>query len=327
MTGLPSHNMLNSILDQLETGIIVLNEQAEVIHWNRWMSRRSELSCQQVNNQSLETVFPEIQGSRLVTAVKHALKDGLPSLLSPALHGTLLPLYANPADRRHDRRTHQMTHILPLKQSDEIRHCIIQINDVSANISRERLLRQQAENLRRSTTEDVLTQIPNRKKFDEVLALEFRKAQLRGTPLSLAIADIDEFNSYNHHYGREHGDKVLTELAAILRTSVRTPNELVCRYGGEEFGFILPGMGPEEACAFAEKVRLLVLSRAMPFEHSQHNRAITISVGITTMLPDQGTDTHTLVSSADVALYQAKHEGRNQAIYFDVQEGTFKACI
>ncbi len=327
MTYIASHTMLSNILDQLETGIIVINEQGEVIHWNRWMSRRSGLSCEQVENQPLEAVFPEVHGSRLISAIKYALRDGLPSLLSPALHGTLLPLYANPVDRRHDRRTHQMTHILPLKQEDGVHHCIIQINDVSANISRERLLRQQAENLRRSTTEDVLTQIPNRKKFDEVLSLEFRKSQLRATPLSLAIADIDEFNNYNHHYGREQGDKVLAEIAAILRTSVRTPNEIVCRYGGEEFGFILPGMGPDEACAFAEKVRLLVLSRAIDFEHSRHNRAVTISIGITTMLPDQGTDTHTLVSSADVALYQAKHEGRNQAIYFDVQEGTFKACV
>lgn len=317
---------LCSVIDRLEIGLIVLDDAHRVLHWNRWLSMRSDHTPEQANGQTIESIFPEITSSRLQHAIEHATRDGLPSLLSPALHGTLLPLYQTAGDRRQERRMQQMIHVLPLRDQSSQSACLIQISDMTATISRERLLRQQAENLRRTTSEDSLTCIPNRRKFDEVLANEFRKAQNRGSTIAVAIADIDRFSDYNALYGREAGDQVLAEVANIFRHAIRPANDLVARYGGEEFAFILPEMQEKDACQFAENLRLRVATQAITNESSSVARHVTVSIGITVMAPGNDADTHTLISSADVALYQAKHEGRNQAILFSIDDGNFKAC-
>lgn len=317
---------LCSVIDRLEIGIIVLDEAHQVLHWNRWMTGRSNQTPEQAIGQKLESIFPEISSNRLKLAINHAIKDGLPSLLSPALHSTLLALYQTEDDRRQNKRMQQMIHVLPLRDQASKSACLIQITDMTASISRERLLRQQAENLRRTNSEDPLTRIANRRKFDEVLVYEFRKAQTLKTPLAIAIADIDLFNDYNALYGRDGGDRVLAEVANIFRDAIRPVIDLVGRYGGEEFAFILPGMSEEEACRFAENIRLRVVAQSIVNESSKIAQHLTVSVGVTMMTPDADADTHTLISSADVALYQAKHDGRNQTICFSIEDGSFKAC-
>lgn len=315
-----------SVIDRLEIGLIILDDEQRVLHWNRWFATRCNQPAELAKGQTLESIFPEITNSRLNVAIQHAIKDGLPSLLSPALHGTLLPLYQTAADRRQEKRMQQMIHVLPLGDQSSKSSCIVQISDMTANISRERLLRQQAENLRRSNNEDTLTRLPNRRKFDEVLASEFHKAQSGQLPVAVAIADIDHFSDYNAMYGRESGDKALADVAAIFRSAIRPLADLVGRYGGEEFAFVLPGMSEEEACCFAENLRLRVVAQGITNESSAIAKVLTVSIGITVMVPDESADTHTLISSADVALYQAKHEGRNQTVYFSIEDGSFRRC-
>lgn len=317
---------LCSVIERLEVGIIILDKAQRVLHWNRWLSQRSSHTPESAHLRTLDELFPQISTTRLGLAVRHAIKDGLPSLLSPALHGTLLPLYLTDDDRQRERRMQQMIHVLPLRDQESQMACIIQISDMTATISRERLLRQQAENLRRNTTEDPLTHIPNRRKFDETLASEFSKAQLKGQPIAIAIADIDHFHAYNAHYGRTAGDAVLIELASLFRSCIRPVADLVGRYGGEEFGFILPGLNEIEACHFAENLRLRVAALRLANDSDPIGKYLSVSIGVTVMHPDAPADTHTLISSADVALYQAKHEGRNRAICFSIEDGSFKAC-
>lgn len=319
-------NSLCAIIDHLEIGVILLDKEHRVLHWNRWLAKRSFHSAEHAQGQLLDTIFQGMTSNRLKMAIQHAIKDGLPSVLSPALHGTTLPLYPSANDRRQERRMQQLIHVIPLKDRHSKAVCMLQINDMTANISRERLLRQQAENLRRSNTEDPLTHIANRRKFDEVLASEFHKAQSQQRPLAIVIADIDHFNDYNLRYGREAGDRALAEIAHGFRDAIRPQIDLVGRYGGEEFAFILPGMHEEEACRFAENMRLRVLALGIANETSNITKQLTVSIGLTVTIPDAAADTHTLISSADVALYQAKHEGRNQTILFSIEDGNFKAC-
>jgi diguanylate cyclase (GGDEF)-like protein len=317
---------LCTVIESLEVGVIVLDDQQRITHWNRWLAARSNTDGGGIRGQKLSDIFSEVSGSRLADALVHAIKDGLPSLLSPALHGTLLPLYRNAQDRRLNRRMQQLVHVIPLGERRGPAACLIQISDVSANISREKLLRQQAENLRRTTAEDTLTGLPNRKRFDEALANLFRKAQKNRTPLALMMVDIDHFSDYNLHYGRDLGDGCLVDIAKVCRNAIRPIGDLAARYGGEEFALILPGVTEAEACQLAEKIRLQVCASNIPNEVSRIARYLTVSIGVAVMSPDGESDTHTLVSSADVALYQAKHEGRNRAIYFSLDDGRFKTC-
>ncbi len=314
------------VLDRLETGVIVVDTHQNILHWNRWMARRSALSVEEALGKSLYFAFPEALGTRLAFAVEQAIGHGLPALLSPALNGTLLPLFQTSDDRRQQRRMQQLIHVLPLHDAHQNGACIIQITDMTANISRERLLRQQADNLKRKTAEDPLTGLPNRRRFDELLADEFRKAQAHQTPITLLVADIDYFSRYNGHYGRDLGDKVLTEISRLFRGMIRPGQDTLARYGGEEFALILPGLSADEVCAFAERLRLALQALALSNEASASSRLVTVSIGLSRMVPDTLTDTHTLVSSADVALYQAKHEGRNRSVFFAMDSGQFKTC-
>jgi len=315
-----------SILDSLEVGIIILDAEQRIIHWNRWFTRRNGYSSELVLTRPLTEVLPEIVGTRLERAVDHALRDRMPSLLSPALHGTLLPLYQSAEDRHLNRRLHQLIHVLPLLEKPQEGACLIQVSDVTATVSRERVLRQQAESLRRNASRDPLTGIYNRRKFDEVFALEFAKAQRQQRPLAVIVADIDHFSAYNNRYGREQGDIVLHDIAAALQESIQPAGDVLARYGGEEFALLLPGMDEPTARRFAENLRLRIGALNIANEGASEGKQLTISLGVAVMTPDLEADTHTLLSSADVALYQAKHEGRNCAICFSIDEGSFHTC-
>jgi len=314
---------LGCVIDSLQVGILILDSAQRIRHCNHWLTQRSGLAASAIDGRPLHEVFPEAQGSRLEQAVHHAIHDRLPSLLSPALHGTLLALYQTPGDRRHDRRMQQMIHVVPLSDQAQQGACLIQISDMTANISRERLLRQQTETLRRTTTQDALTGVANRRKFDDALASEFHKAQRNKLQLGLMIIDLDAFSRYNAHYGRERGDVCLSEIAAALQDVVRPLGDLLARYAGDKFALILPGMDEREVCRLAENLRLRV--GTLGISNAANTGYLTVSIGATVMQPSADADTHTLLSSADVALYQAKHEGRNRVVYFSAEDGSFRS--
>lgn len=313
---------LHSIIECLEVGIVIVDREQRIVHWNRWLSARIGRASEQVVGRALLDILPEIAGTRLERAVDHALRDRMPSLLSPALNGALLPLYQTPGDRLRDQRMQQLIHVLPLPDAA----CLIQVSDVTATVSRERVLRQQAENLRRNTSRDALTGIYNRRKFDELFAVEFAKAQRQQRSLAVIIADIDRFSAYNDLYGREQGDLVLHDIASTLQAAIQPAGDILARYGSEEFALALPGMDEKSARRFAENLRLSISTLKIANESRLAGKVLTISLGVAVMIPDSNALTHTLLSSANVALYQAKHEGRNCAVYFSVDDGSFQIC-
>lgn len=317
-------NSLRAVLDNLEIGVIILDHATGILHSNRWLLQRACLSGEALAGRHFGEVFPAALNSRLEQAIEHAIRDRLPSLLSPALHGTLLPLFQTQEDCSRGRRMQQMIHVMPLRDADPNAACLIQISDMTANISRERLLRQQTETLRRSTTQDALTGVANRRMFDTTLAAEFIKAQRTQQPIGLMIIDIDLFAAYSEQHGREQGEARLVEIAAALKEAIRPAGDLAARYGTDEFALILPGMNEQEVSHLAAGLLLQVATLAKAHGSSYP----TISIGCAAMQPTSGSeaDTHTLLSSADVALYQAKHDGRNRAIYFAPEDGSFRRC-
>ena len=105
---------LCSVIDNLEVGVIILNAERRVMRWNYWLAARNCHSTEQADGKLLLELMPEVVGTRLEMAIDHAIRDRMPSLLSPALHGTLLPLYQNAEDRKRNRRMHQLIHVIPL---------------------------------------------------------------------------------------------------------------------------------------------------------------------------------------------------------------------
>ncbi len=163
------------------------------------------------------------------------------------------------------------------------------------------------------STTDALTNIANRRRFDEVFAIEWCRAARIQQPLALAMLDIDWFKSYNDHYGHQAGDECLRRVAAVLTASVCRTGDLVARYGGEEFVFIAPVTSAEHALAMAQKVGESLQALAIPHVLSEF-ACVTASIGIAAMIPGAGDTSEMLLKAADDALYRAKALGRNRAV-------------
>lgn len=162
---------------------------------------------------------------------------------------------------------------------------------------------------------DELTGIANRRRFDEVLANEWRRAQRAGSYLMLAMIDVDWFKTYNDHYGHQAGDICLRNIAQTLATQTNRAGDLVARYGGEEFALIITTISAENALAFAQRFcealeKVNLLHAMSPFG------LVTVSIGVACTTHGEQESAEDLLRNADEALYAAKEKGRNQAMLY-----------
>ncbi|MDZ4314693.1 MAG: diguanylate cyclase [Azonexus sp.] len=164
---------------------------------------------------------------------------------------------------------------------------------------------------------DSLTEIANRRRYNEVLENEWRRGERSCSPLSLAIIDVDHFKVYNDHLGHAEGDHVLRKIAGTLRNFVRRPGDLIARYGGEEFVLILPNTDATAATRIANEIRASIEALRLPHPNSPVSRYVTVSLGGTTLIPNGGEIDPRFFQEADAALYAAKAEGRNRAFWRD----------
>ena len=173
-------------------------------------------------------------------------------------------------------------------------------------------LRQANEHLSHLSYMDALTGLANRRRFDEALAVEWRRACRSHTPLAVVIADIDGFKLYNDVLGHVEGDKCLAQVAAIFSQVVARAGDLAARYGGEEFVVLMPGASQEAAHAVAEGLRIACEALAIVHPAAPVGPTITLSLGVASCMPAEGQSPQDLVAQADAALYRAKQEGRNR---------------
>lgn len=160
---------------------------------------------------------------------------------------------------------------------------------------------------------DPLTGLANRRHFDDVKDVEFRRALRSGAPLSVLMCDIDEFKRYNDTYGHAQGDRCLTAIAAALTPLFSRAGELPVRLGGEEFAVLLPQVDARQALVLAERVRQAVWDMNLPHASSSVAGRVTVSVGISSLKHGRHKDFDMLLQEADLALYGAK-DGRNRVM-------------
>jgi len=163
---------------------------------------------------------------------------------------------------------------------------------------------------------DGLTELANRRRFDEIYAVEWQRARRTGEQLSLALLDIDCFKQFNDLYGHPAGDRALRAVARAAGGQMRRPADLAARYGGEELVLVMPDTDARQALHLAEAIREGV--SAMAIAHAGSAAAcLTVSIGGATFLPDSGEPAATLFEAADTQLYKAKQAGRNRVSWRD----------
>ncbi|MEG4007224.1 diguanylate cyclase [Microcoleus sp. Pol11C1] len=185
-------------------------------------------------------------------------------------------------------------------------------------------LQQANQKLLQLASSDELTQIANRRHFNECLKKEWHRHLREQKFLALILIDIDYFKFYNDSYGHQCGDECLFQVAQAIDRFPKRAADLVARYGGEEFVVILPNTPPEGALKCAELLRTAVLSLAIPHAKSAVSPYVTLSLGVAALIPTSDNKPENLIAEADEALYQAKKLGRNQSYLRGDSQGKVK---
>jgi len=199
----------------------------------------------------------------------------------------------------------QTTLINNLKQSEQVLEQRVEERTSELQVLNQKLAAQ--------SMTDGLTDIANRRHFDEVLASEWQRAQRGGQPLTLAMLDVDWFKAYNDHFGHLAGDECLRHVARVLGASVGREGDLVARYGGEEFAFLAPATGDAGVVEVAHKIQTALHKLALQHPCSPFG-FVTVSIGVAAMVPGPQDTPDLLVRRTDEALYRAKAEGRNRIV-------------
>ncbi len=173
-------------------------------------------------------------------------------------------------------------------------------------------LEQANKQLQKLALVDELTQIINRRGFEQYFDREYRRMKRDKKPLSLIIADVDYFKNYNDRYGHKAGDLCLKQIAQTIKSSLKRAGDLVCRYGGEEFAIILPDTDSYGAVHLAETIREQIQQLNIIHESSSVSSLITLSLGIATTMATTASQPDIMLKAADNALYQAKQQGRDR---------------
>lgn len=191
---------------------------------------------------------------------------------------------------------------------------LVVVSDITSMKHSQEELKQLAEEMRGLADTDALTGIANRRALDEAITREFTHAQRIGSPLSLLLIDVDHFKAFNDSYGHVEGDRCLQAIAACTKTVCQRKSDLAARYGGEEFAILLPGADIDGAMRLAEAFQATLRRRAIP--HTASGKSIvTASVGVANISDTSSFAAPTeFVQAADVALYEAKRQGRDRIV-------------
>lgn len=305
-----SEAKFRNFVAQSRDGITLINEQGQVIEWNKAMEQITGYSASEVRQKFIWEIklamtinqYPTV-ASHLKPTIKHALKTGEATWINQLLE----------AEYHHvdGQQKFVQNIIFPIKTTKGFMLGTI-LRDVTTYKQAEVALQRANEELRRLAALDGLTMIANRRHFDDYLEHMWQQAAHVQDPLSLILVDIDYFKRYNDTYGHQAGDDCLKQVAQTIKKAVKRTDDLVARYGGEEFAVILPHTKLVGAFMVAQTIQERLTRLQLPHAGSEVSDYITLSIGIATLIPSATTLPEKLIALADEALYKAKAGGRNR---------------
>ena len=299
------------IFNTVNIGLVILDRDLRVQHWNRWMALHSGITSEEILGSSIFYFFPYLNNPRFLRNCQSVLAFGNLSFFSQKLHRYLFPFKPESFVDSKLQFMQQSCTMGPLRDHDNcIKSIFITIQDVTDMVIYEQKLLEM--NLR-----DGLTGIYNRRFLEIRLKEEFERHKRYARNLSLIMFDIDFFKNVNDTYGHLCGDFILQSIASRVASLIRE-EDCLARYGGEEFCCILPETGINGAVIIAERIRNIISET----ENNFHNVSLIVTVSLGVAETGQSIDTQEkLIKSADRALYEAKKTGRNRVVAFSESLG------
>ncbi|GLX81544.1 GGDEF domain-containing protein [Thalassotalea eurytherma] len=307
------------VTNQLNSGVIVLDLDYRIVFWNNFLAIHANKQFKDVCDLSVYDVFPELPKRWFERKLNGVKQLNSPSFCSWEQRHHLFEL---PHTRPITTDSHYMAQnvtFTPIEDKGQLTHICILIEDVTDVCHYQTMLRKTLDDLAMANRIDGLTQVYNRKHWEECLAQEFARARRYDADLALIMFDLDHFKRINDNYGHQCGDMVLIETAKVIEELIRI-SDTFGRYGGEEFAVILPETGIAGALDVAEKIRQRIEDIALLFNEEPIN--VTTSIGVAT-IGDDDFRYEDLIAHADQALYEAKALGRNQVAV----NKTLIACV
>ena len=305
---LMNKELQNIILNNTVMWMNMLDNDANVIMWNKAAEKISGYSEEEVigNNDIWELLYPDekyrtsIYNKALEVIGKgKELADFETTILCK--DSTSRVLSWNTQDVK-DKRGNVIGSIAVARDVTEIIASEKKLKALTLE------LKQSNEKLHELSYKDKLTNIPNRRAYEEKIINEIESAKRSGKPLALLMIDIDNFKEYNDTYGHENGDIALYRVANKISNILPRKTDFLARYGGEEIVVILPYTSIENATIVAEKILQCVVDLNIKHSYSNFNKVLTVSIGAVST----GANLDKLFTHADQALYKAKKNGRNR---------------
>ena len=304
---------LLDVIQSTNLGIVVLDRQLRVEVFNRFMQAHSGISPEHAIGQPITALFPELPAQWLQRRVGSVFELGIPVYTTweerPYLFHFPLRL---PIHHQVDVMFQNIMFVPLRAASDRVERVGIVVYDVTESAQTRRQLEAARVELLRQSRTDQLTALWSRGYWEERLQQEWQRVQRTGEAATLVMFDIDHFKRVNDNHGHPVGDEAIRLVARLLRETAREID--ICgRYGGEEFGAILPGTAEEGAFAFCERLRAAVAGQVIGVRAAELR--ISISLGLASFTDEVQTPQQWL-ARADQALYRAKAAGRNQTQVF-----------
>nr|BBJ04610.1 diguanylate cyclase [Marinobacter nauticus] len=302
---------LVDMLESVEVGLVVLDLDFRVQAWNGFMEHHSGITGSHIQNKVLFDVFPDIPQAWLTRKVDAVAMLNTRAFTSWEQRPYLFKFRNTRPITGTEEYMFQNLTISPLTGTNgEVDKICLLIYDVTEFASSKRALERANEQLAKLSMTDRLTGLLNRGTWENLVDAEYERYRRYGQATSLVMFDIDHFKPVNDNYGHLAGDEVIRHTAQTTRNNIRQ-SDSAGRYGGEEFGIILPETDAENARIICERIRESIEKSTV--ETSAGNITYTISMGIA-QLTDEPENYMQWMQKADEALYSAKESGRNKVV-------------
>ncbi|KUO70337.1 MAG: diguanylate cyclase [Desulfosporosinus sp. BRH_c37] len=315
-------SLFSKVLDQVDIGTIVVDQNLNIIIWNTWLERFTHITKKQSIGQKIQHICPRFGEKIFYEIIQKSLNLGQKRFCSGALHHTFIL----PANHTLHDILRQNMQIGPVYHNEKT-YALIQITDITSHLNHVYQLKNVIKTLedenehikvserinKHQALHDCLTKLPNRALLDEQLNLAISYAQRAAKILAVLFLDLDEFKKINDNFGHPYGDELLRGVSERLQSCIRK-SDLLSRLGGDEFIIVLSQIKTKQDVSnLAQKV---IHAFAQPFNIFDQAVYITISIGIS-LYPNDTLDAKDLIKNADIAMYRSKKSGKNSFNFFD----------